>query len=278
MDRFIKLARAEDSELLQHMIQHDHNAFILLTVIAQRARRVRNHHPASGRKQFEAEIGDYRACGLSEQNYRTAKKHLEKWGLVTIKPTSKGTIATLLNGSVFDINPEDANEPDNRQQTDGQRTGNGRPTTKKNDKKEKNGENGRNESSASGDASSADSPSDSYYGLTGRRLERFNEFWGAFDYKQGKAGAARAWKELGSISDVLFQQILAGAKCEAAGRRAHTAKGLTPKMAQGWLTDRRWEDEPESKKEEVQRKEKTRARLHPALREEYSRPTRFEGT
>lgn len=241
MDRFLKLVRWEDSELLRYMIRKDHNALILLTVIALRARRVKDPHPATGRKQFEAEIGDPEVCGLTAQQYRTAKKHLEKWGLVTLRGTSRGTVATLCNGEVFDINPEEGNEPANKPSTNGQRSDNEPATTKKNDK---NGNNGKNESSASGDAAIASSSlADSYCGLSGERLKRFNQFWEAFNYRKGKAGAAKSWGNIGVMSDELLQLILAGAAREAKKRNKLIDQGSIPKMAQGWLTDRRWEDE-----------------------------------
>ncbi len=118
MDRFVKLQRLEDSEELQYLIGKDHDAFILLTVIAERARRLRTPHPGNGLMQFQAQIGGYKNYGLTEQRYRTAKKHLEKLKLSTFKPTRKGTIATLCNGRVFDINPEEANGYTNGQLTD----------------------------------------------------------------------------------------------------------------------------------------------------------------
>ncbi len=242
MERFIKLVRQEDSELLRHMIRRNHNAFILLTVIANRARRSAEPHPVTGRKQFEAEVGDYEEYGLSRQQYRTALVHLERWKIITIKPTTKGTIVKLINMGVFDINPEGSNHQGNQLPTISQPSSNHQPTTKKNEKNEKNGR----DNSASSDAPSPDSPSKSYVGLSGDRLKRFEEFWAVFNYKSGKAATVKAWKNLGSISDELFQEILSGAKREASGRDARREAGLTPKMAQGWLTDRRWEDEPEA--------------------------------
>ena len=109
MDRFIKLCRIEDSEALQHMLKRDHNSFILLTVIANRARRAKEQHPVSGLKQGQCLIGDYKNYGMSEQQYRTAKKNLEKWKIATFKATNKGTVAKLCNSGVYDINAEQGN-------------------------------------------------------------------------------------------------------------------------------------------------------------------------
>lgn len=71
--------------------------------------------------------------------------------------------------------------------------------------------------------------------------ERFNEFWDAFSNKRGKGGAERAWKRI-NPDNQLAEQIIAGAK------RYVKARGTDSKywkQAQGWLNDRRWEDEIE---------------------------------
>lgn len=135
MSAFIKLMR--DSELLDSMLDgKKFNEFVLLTVIARRARRTDD--PVSGLMTGQCFLGDYKKIGLTEQKYRTAKKNLETWGIVTFKGTSKGTVATLINSSVYDINLPDTNEQNNGQATDKQRTGNGQVTTNKNDKNDKN--------------------------------------------------------------------------------------------------------------------------------------------
>ena len=101
---------------------------------------------------------------------------------------------------------------------------------------------------ASSDAGSTDKVTggDSYCGLKGERLERFDQFWAAFDHKRGKADAAKAWKKLEPVAADLFQKILSGAKQAAADRGALVELGQTPKMAQGWLTGQRWEDDPKA--------------------------------
>lgn len=79
--------------------------------------------------------------------------------------------------------------------------------------------------------------------LTGKRLIAFNEFWEAFDYKKGKAEAADAWHDILNLTPTLAAEIVAAAGREAAVRPGQILNGKTPKMAQGWLTARRWEDE-----------------------------------
>ena len=79
--------------------------------------------------------------------------------------------------------------------------------------------------------------------LAGKRLESFKLFWDAFSYKSGKAEAADSWLDIPELRDSLVAKIVEAAKQEAAGRPALVAANRTPKMAQGWLTSRRWEDE-----------------------------------
>jgi len=86
--------------------------------------------------------------------------------------------------------------------------------------------------------------------LKGDVLTRFEEFLEAFSSKAGKADAANSWLKIDStkrpVGDELFAKIMAGAKRYAAKRPSIKQKGSTPKMAQGWLTSRRWEDEDTS--------------------------------
>jgi hypothetical protein len=79
--------------------------------------------------------------------------------------------------------------------------------------------------------------------LTGKRLESFEQFWKAFAYPKGKAGAADAWMDIPQLTNAILTQILAKAKLEAAERAAVIADNRTPIFAQGWITGRRWEDE-----------------------------------
>jgi hypothetical protein len=73
-------------------------------------------------------------------------------------------------------------------------------------------------------------------------LSDFNLFWDAFNDKRGKDGALKSWVKI-KANDYLVEQIVVGATKYSALRSAMKASGQTPKMAQGWLTDKRWEDE-----------------------------------
>lgn len=68
-------------------------------------------------------------------------------------------------------------------------------------------------------------------------------FWDAFDYKKGKGGAESSWKKIKGYSPELVKTIISAAIKEAASRPVIIAQGRTPKMAQGWLTEKRWEDD-----------------------------------
>jgi|LGVE01.1.fsa_nt_gb hypothetical protein len=77
------------------------------------------------------------------------------------------------------------------------------------------------------------------------RRKDFERFWTAFDLKKGKQPAwDKSWLKITHYTPELVEQIIAAAKEEAARRPALIADGNSPKWAQGWITDRRWEDEP----------------------------------
>lgn len=80
--------------------------------------------------------------------------------------------------------------------------------------------------------------------LKGKRLETFDLFWAAFGYKKSRAAAADSWLDIPELTDSIVEHICLGAKTAAKERPAIFNKGSTPKMAQGWLSERRWEDEP----------------------------------
>lgn len=68
---------------------------------------------------------------------------------------------------------------------------------------------------------------------------KFDQFWDAFQNKKNRDKAFQAWIKL-NPDDALAEQIIAGAKKYVQSR------GDVPKYwkhAQGWLNDRRWEDE-----------------------------------
>lgn len=106
-------------------------AFWLLYFIATRARWSKPLLADDGLQPGEALVGAFDSHGLSQQEYRTAKKVLEKYEFATFKPTTKGTIARIIDTRVFDINADAPNEQNNSQSTNKKRTDNDQITTNK---------------------------------------------------------------------------------------------------------------------------------------------------
>jgi hypothetical protein len=109
--------------LVSDILNRNPNAFILLYFIAMRAWRGPRRSPRDC-DMGEALIGDYSKMGMSQQNYRTAKKHLEKMGFITTKSTTKGTVEKLVNTQLFDLNFDFGNEQINGHLTNKQRASN----------------------------------------------------------------------------------------------------------------------------------------------------------
>ena len=137
-ETYIKVKRSDD---LKQLLKRNHKELILLTVIASRARRISDPCSFTGLAQNQAMIGDHSNYGMTEREYRTAKKNLEKWKFATFKGTHKGTIATITSTSIYDINCEQGDGLVDRHATDMRRTGDGQATTNKNVKKEKKAKN-----------------------------------------------------------------------------------------------------------------------------------------
>jgi hypothetical protein len=123
--------------LVSEMLKVHSKTLTLLYFIAMRAWRGPGISPR-GCGIGEALIGDYSTMGMSEQEYRTVKKHLKKMGFITTKSTSKGTIAKLINTELFDPNFDFGNDQSNGLLTSKQRTANGQATTNNNCKNSNN--------------------------------------------------------------------------------------------------------------------------------------------
>lgn len=123
---FIKYIRSEQSEYLLAYPNANH----LLMVMAFRSRRA--DHPLNGLKVGQCFLGDYSSIGLTRQQYRTAQNQLVEWNLATFKGTNKGTVGTILNSVVYDLNADNGNQQDN-QQVNHQATSSNDENDKKND-------------------------------------------------------------------------------------------------------------------------------------------------
>lgn len=115
MNSFAPLYRSDES---RELLKNHPNAFLLLAQIALRAKW--KDCNVTGLKKGQAQIGDYKHAGLkSERAYRHAKTILEKkCKIATFQGTSKGTIATLIESSVFGVSVETRGEPTGRRRTD----------------------------------------------------------------------------------------------------------------------------------------------------------------
>lgn len=127
--RWAGYVRASRGEVPLELIRLNPFAYILATVIAHRARWNESAFNPEKLALGEALLGDWKACGMTEQNYRTAKLQLERWNFATFRPTNKGTVGKLTDTRLYDVLNAAANDPDNRQATGSQRAGNERVTT-----------------------------------------------------------------------------------------------------------------------------------------------------
>jgi len=131
---FIKYIKSEASEFLHSKPIANH----VLLIIAYRARRT--HHKQNGLSPGQCYMGDHLTIGITRQQYRTAISNLQKWQYITIKATTRGTVATLCNPDAWDINinNQPSNQPDINHQPNQSPTID-QPSTQpltKNDKKE----------------------------------------------------------------------------------------------------------------------------------------------
>lgn len=109
--RFLKLIPSDETMWL---LKNKPNAFLLLTQIAERARR-EDGHP-DGLKPGESYLGDHENCGLTRQKYRTALKILKMRSHIEILETCRtrqkstngsttgGTKVKLISLNVYDVN------------------------------------------------------------------------------------------------------------------------------------------------------------------------------
>lgn len=114
VERFIKFIPSSESDFLQ---ENHPNAFLLLCLIAKRARRISGG--PDGLEIGEAHIGDYQKAGIgSRKQYRTALDILIKRGAIkkletcrnrkksATGETTVGTKVKLLKSDIWDINSE----------------------------------------------------------------------------------------------------------------------------------------------------------------------------
>jgi hypothetical protein len=133
-DRFIKFIPSDEADFLQ---ENHPNAFLLLCLIAKRARRISGK--PDGLIIGDAIIGDHKKAGLTRQQYRTALDKLEEFAYIeivhngkkflkreksTIKVTITGTLVNIKDSRIWDINSNDTNHSINQRATNEQPTTN----------------------------------------------------------------------------------------------------------------------------------------------------------
>ena len=80
-------------------------------------------------------------CGLSVQQVRSALAKLEKTGEIERRATNKNTVVKVVKFSVYQAQPSDEQQTNNKQITNKQQSNNNQITTNKNEKNEKNDKN-----------------------------------------------------------------------------------------------------------------------------------------
>jgi hypothetical protein len=136
MAGFIKLLRTPE---LPKLILKNPHAFALLTIIAYRT--IRDKDRFDELEAGQARIGDWQNMGFKNRDsYRKAVTDLTKWGYILTKTSRKGTITSLIDSTIYDINPA---EYPNSSPTAPHQVPNNAPLLK-NDKKVKNDKNANN--------------------------------------------------------------------------------------------------------------------------------------
>jgi len=121
---------------LEHMVQKDQNALALMMQAAMRARWNEgwNEH---GLGVGQALVGDHENIGLTRAEYRSALSRLEKYGIATIKTTTKGTVLTLTGQTLTVCNDQRDSQQNNHRPTIAPPSPHHRPTTNEEVKKER---------------------------------------------------------------------------------------------------------------------------------------------
>jgi hypothetical protein len=222
MSTFIKAIRSETASFLDF----NPNANHLLNVIARRSRRT--ECKLNSLSVGECFIG-FKSVGLTEQQYRTAKKQLQKIDLVSFRVarkltggvTSGVTVAKLLDSRVYDINIDEGNAT----VTPTQRQPNANLTSNKNDKNDNNEKNDKNKERSS------------------LINEGFNHFWKFYKKKADKKNSFTKFKLIVKKMSVEgIEDFVDMITKDCKKRFLYTDKEFVPN-ATTYLNGERWNDE-----------------------------------
>lgn len=192
----------------------------------------------------------WRKQKYSKAQCETAMKflrtHRRNGPMITTKKTTRGMIITILKYDYYQNPKNYENHRGDHKESHGETRG----VPQQHDTIDKNGKNGKKENkkhSSSADEVGIDGVdflrTKKGRILKGKRWESFKLFWEAFDYKRGKREAADSWHDIQKLTGALVEEICVAAKKEAERRASLKSAGKTPKMAQGWISSYRWEDE-----------------------------------
>lgn len=198
----------------------------------------------------------YRKMTPTKGQIRNSYEALAKHTMIDTTKSTRGMVVTILNFEKYQ-NPKNY-EQHSEQHDD--RAANNTPTTQDRQEEQEETRGIENTYSPSGNGDSAKFTSQPFYltrkkrKLTGPALQFFEQFWEAFNFKKAKPEAADAWLDLKNAgvitsSKIVTEEILPAARREAQNRPNVIAQGRTPKYPQGWLSGRRWEDDPEAEQQ-----------------------------
>lgn len=97
-----------------------------------------------------------------------------------------------------------------------------------------------------------------WYAELGVQREAFDRFWAAFAHRRARGEAAMTWLKIDPDA-ATAERIVVAARQEAQDRRLLPV-GSVPIMAQGWLTQRRWEDHEATPDNDAERRARAAAR------------------
>ena len=101
---FVKFLR--NSQCYFRIIRERPSAFVLLSLVATRARRTNEKGLKYDLEIGEALVGDYSTYGVTRGFYRTDIEYLKRIKAITTRICWRGTIAKLVSADIFDINPK----------------------------------------------------------------------------------------------------------------------------------------------------------------------------
>ena len=170
--------------------------------------------------------------GLSERSIRTSLHSLEKLGKLTIEPTNKFSVLTIVKWEDY----QHCDQQATTKMTSKRPASDQQATTFKNDKNVKKKEESPTDSCSGRSVPNAKSP----------YSESFEMFWKAYPptRKGSKYKASVAWKKIGQSKLTKFQTIMDALtrQIDAAHFVNNKGEDFTPN-AVTWLNGRRWEDD-----------------------------------